>query len=417
MKVRGQAAVLACGNAAVRAMGFVLRVALSRWLGAEALGVMELSHSAHMLSIAPVTAGLPAAVSRLTALRRDDSALRAGRGLALRMSAVLTPLWALAAPAVAWLLGDRRALPALWAFTPCIAALGLAAVYHGYCYGLRLAWPPAVGALAEQALRFGLSFAGLALLPGRGTAGRAAVTGAAEGMAGAAALALVVWLARGRGKRGTADAARRRETLRLALPLTGTRMLQTLSRPLTAAMLPRLLIASGMTAGEAAAGVGMLYGMVMPVLLLPGILTGAVGMVGAPALARRRDAALRGAALRLFAGALGCGLMSWAGVHIAAGLLAERAYHLPELAGLFRAAAPLTLLFALQQAAGTLLTGRGLQRKTLLPAVLGTALTLALMRHWAASPLGLYGAVYAMIVGRAAGVLWELGEAVGAVNN
>ena len=95
--------MLACGNAAVRAMGFALRVALSRWLGAEALGVMELAHSAHMLSIVPVTAGLPAAVSRLTALRRDDSALRAGRGLALRMSAVLTPLWALAAPAVAWL--------------------------------------------------------------------------------------------------------------------------------------------------------------------------------------------------------------------------------------------------------------------------------------------------------------------------
>ncbi|MBQ9196915.1 MAG: hypothetical protein IJ157_06685, partial [Clostridia bacterium] len=126
--VKAQAALLTCVNALVRGLGFGLHVALSRILGAEALGVMELSHSAHMLSVAPVTAGLPAAVSRLTAVRGDAAALRAGRSLALRMSAALIPLWLLLSPWTARLLGDIRTLPPLLAFAPSVAVQGLTAV-------------------------------------------------------------------------------------------------------------------------------------------------------------------------------------------------------------------------------------------------------------------------------------------------
>ena len=76
--LKGQALVLAGSNAVVRALGFLLHVVLSRLLGPQALGVMELAHNVHMLSIVPVTAGLPLAVSRLTAQREDAAALRAG---------------------------------------------------------------------------------------------------------------------------------------------------------------------------------------------------------------------------------------------------------------------------------------------------------------------------------------------------
>ena len=77
-KIWRQTAVLTCANAITRGAGFVLRVVLSRMLGAQAMGVMTLSHSAHMLFITPVTAGLPLAVSRITARHADARALRAG---------------------------------------------------------------------------------------------------------------------------------------------------------------------------------------------------------------------------------------------------------------------------------------------------------------------------------------------------
>ena len=408
--VKAQAALLTCVNALVRGLGFGLHVALSRILGAEALGVMELSHSAHMLSVAPVTAGLPAAVSRLTAVRGDAAALRAGRSLALRMSAALIPLWLLLSPWTARLLGDIRTLPPLLAFAPSVAVQGLTAVYSGYCYGLGDAWPPALATLTEQALRFLLSAGLLLLLPQLTLAGRAAIPAAAEALAGAAALGLMALLLSRKGKPAPAPHAPglRGDILRLSLPLTGTRLMQTLSRPLTAALLPRLLISSGMAAGEATAAVGMLHGMVLPALFLPGIFTSALGMVGTPAIARRQGTGVRRAALQVLAASLACGLMGWAAIRLAAGFLASAVYRLPALSGLFRAAAPMALLFSLQQAAGTLLNGLGQQKKTLLPAAVGTALSILLMCRWASSPLGLYGAIYAMTVGRAVTLLWQL---------
>ena len=417
--VRRQATVLTCANGLVRALGFALHILLSRLLGAEALGVMELSHSAHMLSIAPVTAGLPLAVSRLTARRGDGAPLASGRSLALRISAALIPLWALAAPFIAGLLGDGRTLLPLWAFTPCIALLGLSAVYNGYCYGRGLAWPPALGTLTEQGLRFLLSAALLLSLPGLTVAARAAVPGLAALLAEGAALLLTRRLLRRQNAlpRCAPEAGLRREILRLSLPLTASRLLQTLLRAALGALLPRRLVAGGMSGPAATAALGMLQGMVLPVLFLPGIFTGAVGMVGAPAIARLQGARLRAAAGQLFAASLACGLAGWAAIRLLAGFLAGTLYHLPRLAPLFRAAAPLTLLFSLQQAAGTVLSGLGEQKRTLLPTVAGAALTLYLTYHWAASPLGVEGAVWALMAGRAVSLLGELAEVLRATGS
>ena len=49
-------------NGVVRALGMLLRILLSRLLGAEIMGIAELSQSVHMLAITPLTSGLPLAV-------------------------------------------------------------------------------------------------------------------------------------------------------------------------------------------------------------------------------------------------------------------------------------------------------------------------------------------------------------------
>ena len=67
--LRHQALILAAGNGLTRAMGFVMRLLTARWMGAEALGVMELAGTAGMLALTPLAAGLPSAMSRLTARR------------------------------------------------------------------------------------------------------------------------------------------------------------------------------------------------------------------------------------------------------------------------------------------------------------------------------------------------------------
>ena len=160
--IRKQATALTMANGATRAVGFAMHLLLARWMGAEALGVMEMAHSVEMLALTPVTAGLPAAMSRLTAQRPAcdrPEVLRSGAALVRHLALWLMPALALLSPLIAYLLGDERVLPSIWVSVPGILLLGLGAVYNGYCYGQGNAALPAMNECVEQGVRFLLAVA------------------------------------------------------------------------------------------------------------------------------------------------------------------------------------------------------------------------------------------------------------------
>ena len=57
--LKREALITAGSGVVMRALGFVMRMWVSRILGAEALGVMELASGAHMFVLTPAAAGLP----------------------------------------------------------------------------------------------------------------------------------------------------------------------------------------------------------------------------------------------------------------------------------------------------------------------------------------------------------------------
>lgn len=407
--VRTQALILTCANGLTRALGFILRIVLSRLMGAQAVGVMELSHSAHMLSITPVTAGLPMAVSRMTARDGDDRALRAGIRIALRIGLFFMPCWLLLSPLTARFLRDTRVLPALILFTPCIPILGLSAVLNGYCYGRGNALPPALSEMLEQLLRFGLSAALLLSFPALSVAHRAAVPAFSTFLAEGAGLLLVLFFIRKRPRSLGNISAAQRELMALSSPPVASRLLTTLLRTLSGALIPVRLAASGLTSAQAMELYGMYQGMVMPLLFLPGIVTGSLGTVATSAVAARRGKAQRRMAARLFSSALACGICGMLLLRLLARFFADRIYALPALAPLIYAAAPLTLLFSLQHAVNGVMNGLGLQKKLLLPAVCSAVISLICMYVWAATPaLRITGVIRAMHMGQSTGLLWGL---------
>ena len=140
MVVRGKTLVqktlfLSASHFVVRSIGFLLRLWLSRELGAQAMGLVELAQSAQMLLITPVVTGLPAAVSRLCAKAEGKERARVVRCallLALPVSLILAALaFFLREPLCLWL-GDIKTLPALLCFLPCIPILGASCVLNGY---------------------------------------------------------------------------------------------------------------------------------------------------------------------------------------------------------------------------------------------------------------------------------------------
>ena len=286
-----QAAVLSAANIATRGLGFVMRVFLSRRMGAEITGVLELASSAHMLWIAPVTAGIPMAVATETAAGRGQQALLAGKRLALRICMVLLPLLALGMPLIVHILGDLRTLPALLCYLPCLPILALSAAVNGYCYGAGDTLPPASSELFEQALRFLLCVLALSALPRLSAGFTAAIPAFATLVGEAAGLWLVLWMLRRNGVplAGHRDREMEKKLWTLSVPMTWMRLSTAVTRTAGSIMIPLRLRASGLGIAEATARLGMLNGMAMPWVMLPGVFTGALAMVAGPAIARRHD--------------------------------------------------------------------------------------------------------------------------------
>lgn len=409
--LKKQAMTLTLANAYTRALGFALRLISARLMGAEAMGVMELSSSAVMLAITPVTAGFPTAMSRLTAQRGADerAVLQAGLALVKRLSLLLIPALLLLSPLMAWLLGDWRTLPTILTSAPAILLLGLCAVYSGWCYGRSDTRTPAWNECVEQTVRCALSIGLLVWLAGRSVALTAALPGLAEIAAG-----IAVWYLFSRQApklpRGQADARLQSQLLRLSAPTTASRLCQTALRALNAVVLPVCLRRSGLSQAAATAQFGLLGGMAMPLLMLPGIVTGAICMVATPAVSRQEGnpKQLRRTMRMLLLSAGGIGAAAMLLLYLGADFISTRLYHETALSPLLRLMCPAALLMSLQQVQYGLITGLGLQRKALSATVTTSALSLLLTALLCPLPhIRLYGAGIASVVTALVRMVWN----------
>lgn len=419
--LKKQALVLTVANAYTRALGFVLRLVTARLMGAQALGVMELASSAVMLAITPVTAGVPTAMSRLAARPDADAraVLKAGQSLIKRLTAWLVPGMLLLSPAIAWVLGDMRTLPSILTSVPLIGLLGICAVYSGWFYGRDDAATPALSECAEQTVRCVLAF--LLLMTCRHNT--VSVTAALPNVAEVAAGIAVWWLFRKRSPRLTGippSPAIRREILHLTAPTTAARLCQTALRTLNAVLLPVCLRRSGLSAAAATAQFGLLNGMCMPLLMLPGIVTGAICMVATPAVARQegQQVRLRHTMRQLLSSAAGVGAVTAIVLFFGADFVSTRLYREAPLAPLLRLMAPAALLMALQQVQFGLITGLGLQNKALTGTVAASFLSLGVTALLCPIPsVRLYGAGIASMAGTLMRILWNAAVLHGAMKS
>ena len=257
MKIRGakkQTVQLTAVNAAVRALGLAMRIWMARTLGAEIMGVIELAQSAHMVAIAPLTSGLPAAISRLAAREqpeRKPQMLDAGLWLSRKASFLLIPVFWLLSPLIARCMGDVRVLPSLWFSAPCILILGYSASYNGYCYGIEQSGLPAASELIEQFVRFGLCVVLISLGKNLTVSWLAAIPAAATMIAEISGLFFVLHHFKGRKHFPRPSDRCIRAVTRLSLPATFSRMIQTALRSVTSIVIPLQLQKSGLCAAEA----------------------------------------------------------------------------------------------------------------------------------------------------------------------
>lgn len=292
-------------------VGFFYRAALSRLLGAEAMGLYQLVMPVYSTLMSLSAVGLTVAVSTLTArfhARGDDGAVKALLGRALRcflLAAV--PLGALTAalsdPISVYLLGDARTRLGVVLLAPCMLLTGIENLHKHCFYGLERVGPPALSETLEQLVRAGAVITLLLLLRPAGGEGKVGAVVLGMAVCEVCSAVTLTLLLRRHWRRHRPGPALSRvgygRLARIALPVGLTSLLGTFLGAANSVLIPARLTAGGMEAAAAMSAFGVLCGMTLPLLSMPTAAVSALCLVMVPDLARRAATGDSGAAGRL----------------------------------------------------------------------------------------------------------------------
>jgi len=281
-----------------RAVGFVFRIFLSRVLGAEMLGVYQIAMSFFMVFLTIVASGLPLVISKEVAkaverkTERDIAKVAvAGLIIALVVSAALCVAVFLLREFVGVIFTDKRCLYILLILMPGVLFSAPYIALRAVWWGEKKFFLLGVTELFEQLVRvvlfivvlgfgfFGLDSAGLAA---------ASFTIAC---ALSALVVVIIYLRRPRLKtKSVSKTSYYTPLLKSAGPITGVRVIGSIALPIISVIMPLRLVAAGLTASQAIAQYGIMVGMTMPLLTIPGTIISALSTALVPELSGLRQA-------------------------------------------------------------------------------------------------------------------------------
>lgn len=281
-------------------VGFFYRIALSRLIGSELMGLYQLIMPVYSVLSSLTVVGLTVAVSTLSAryaAREDCQAIRQVRRTCLNaFYLLLAPLAAVTVlfsdPISVYVLGDARTRLGLCLLLPCLLLTGIENLQKHSFFGTGRVAPPAFCEMAEQVIR-AVAVLGLlhCFLPQNGerTVGLIVLGMCLCEIFSASALTLLFRRCMG-GSGGRLDqGGLRREIVRIALPVGGTALLGNLMGSANAILIPQRLVRGGATVSEAMSAFGIVNGMTLPMLLMPSAFIGALGLMLVPKLAQTSE--------------------------------------------------------------------------------------------------------------------------------
>ncbi len=300
-----------------RILGFVPRMTLPRVIGAEGIGLYQLGYPLLNILLTIITGGLPLAIAKLVSEAESSGDERAVRrilrvsllfviGAGLALSALC--LW-MAPWAGTRLMTDARVVPVILAMSPIILVVGISSVFRGYFQGRQNMIPTASSQMIETIVRIGamLGLAWFFLPYGIEYAAAGAMLGVLTGeISGLAALLLQYRrykagadagpeatppIGERRQPSAREDRASFRRLMRVSIPVTASRLVGSGSYFLESIFTVQSLAAAGIATAVATAQYGALQGMIIPILLLPGVLTYSLSVSLVPSLS---EAAARG---------------------------------------------------------------------------------------------------------------------------
>ena len=280
-------ALISVFSVLTRLLGFLLRIFLSRTIGAEALGIYQVALSVFMVLLTVVSSGLTLIISRMTASYRVSQDKKASASLVtsamlvgLAVSVILCLIILLFRNLFSNLFTDENNMNILIILLPSLIFSSIYSVFRGAMWGHDNYFALCITELFEMVVKIGFS---VLLLNASMTALQSAMTVAWSftlSCVFSAIFVVLLFFFYG-GKMGKPTKIYKTLISRSA-PITGVRIVGSLVQPLIALILPARLILAGYTASQAMSIYGIALGMTFPLLFLPTTLTGSLSTALVP---------------------------------------------------------------------------------------------------------------------------------------
>lgn len=300
-----------------RILGFIPRITLPRIMGAEGVGIYQLSYPFLIVLLTFITGGIPLAIAKWIAeaesvgdKARVKRIFRTAMTLSVTIALALTSLMLLFAPfIIQYIIPEPRVYQSFLVMSPLLIIVGVSAVYRGYFQGKQNMIPNAVAQTIETIVRiiFSLLMSYLLFPWGLHWAAAGAMIGVVIGeIAGLVVMLLAFQRERTRRLSALTKPAINAQAspaddvdmtlaqhhnksilsklLSLSVPVTGSRLVGSLSYLLESIFTARSLAAAGIVTGIATAQYGALQGMILPLILLPTALTYSLAVSLVPSL-------------------------------------------------------------------------------------------------------------------------------------
>jgi len=415
--------ILTIGGLVVKVIGSLNWIILSRILGGEGIGLYQMAFPLYLLALNISSAGLPVAISIMTAERvalqdivgakrvfRLSLAMLTVTGLVLSVLLFVSASWLIEFRVIR----DPRAYYSLIALSPAIFFVTILASFRGYLQGWQIMTPTAVSQIFEQIIRVAamVAFAGLLLPRGLEYAAGGASLGAAAGSI--AGLCTLLYFYRrlqasfvSQGDIPTVERESSKKIFRrlvsLAWPVSLSGIMLPLVANLDLVVVPLRLEKAGYSVGQATELFGYLTGMAVPLVNLATIMTASMAISLVPAISASYSLGDMSSVKQKIAAAFRLThLVALPGVVILC-LLAEPIagiiYNAPQAGASIRVLSLSVFLLGLHQISTGALQGMGL---TFIPVVnMGLAAIVKVVLNWtltAMPALGIEGAAWATVV-------------------
>lgn len=402
-------------------LSFIVRIACARILSSEAMNYYSLTMPTTIFLITLAQMGLPTAVSKIVASRKDYTpALKASVLLAAANNVLLTVFFILVIPLFAqFVLKQQVLIPILRAVVPMIPLVSISGLLKGYFMGKQEILPPTACQISEELTRIGFLIVCFMTIPSRDpvTMAQIAVISMSVGEAGSIVHLL---LAMKRKKRvlhhvSTLSASVHRQTvselLSLSLPMTGSRLVGSLTSFLEPMCL--ILFADVLMQQQLIQAYGQLNGYVMPLLTLPSFATIALSNWLLPSFTYQISRGRMEHGRKLFFQIGGCslliGIVSGSLLFLFAEPVCQLLYHQTAMAPLLRSLALPFILYSVQPCLTSVLHAFGMSSQAMIDTTLGSV-TRLLCVSFLTVPLGTQAVGLALVSGMLVTTVLHLGR-------